>query len=90
MAGNKDNGMYYMGNDNLPNRNWQGEYTPEKIAALKKAKKRMKSNLTKHIATKRTKKRKKKTVSVLMRRRKKRVSMLRKMKKTPWKQHKLE
>ena len=33
----KDTGMYYMGNDNLPNRNWQGEYTPDKVKALKKA-----------------------------------------------------
>ena len=33
----KDTGMFYMGNDNLPNRNWQGEYTPEKVKALKKA-----------------------------------------------------
>lgn len=33
----KKDTMYYMGNDNLPNRNWQGEYTPEKIKALKKA-----------------------------------------------------
>ena len=37
MAGKKDSGMFYMGNDSLPNKNWQGEYTPEKIAALKKA-----------------------------------------------------
>jgi len=35
----KNDGSYYMGNENLPNRNWKGEYTPEKIAALKKAKK---------------------------------------------------
>ena len=33
----KDTGMFYMGNDNLPNRNWQGEYTSEKVKALKKA-----------------------------------------------------
>ena len=31
--------MFYMGNDNLPNKNWQGEYTPAKIKALKKAEK---------------------------------------------------
>ena len=35
----KDSGMYYMGNDNLPNKNWQGEYDKEKIAAIKKASK---------------------------------------------------
>jgi len=35
----KDTGMFYMGNDNLPNRNWQGEYTPDKIKSLKKAQK---------------------------------------------------
>ena len=35
----KQDGMYYMGNDNLPNKNWQGEYTSEKIKALKKAEK---------------------------------------------------
>ena len=33
----KDSGMYYMGNDNLPNRNWQGEYTPKMIKELKEA-----------------------------------------------------
>ena len=38
MADNKD-GSYYMGNENLPNRNWKGEYTPEKIKELKEAKK---------------------------------------------------
>ena len=35
----KNDGSYYMGNENLPNRNWKGEYTPEKIKELKEAKK---------------------------------------------------
>ena len=35
----KQDRMFYMGNDNLPNKNWQGEYTPAKIKALKKAEK---------------------------------------------------
>ena len=38
MPKKREDGQYYMGNDNLPNRNWQGEYTPEKIKELKKAK----------------------------------------------------
>ena len=37
MADKKDTGMYYMGNENLPNRNWEGEYTPQMIKDLKKA-----------------------------------------------------
>ena len=27
----KNDGRYYMGNENLPNRNWKGEYTPKMI-----------------------------------------------------------
>ena len=37
MADKKDTGMFYMGNENLPNRNWEGEYTPQMIKDLKKA-----------------------------------------------------
>jgi reverse gyrase len=32
----KDN-MFYMGNKNLPNVNWKGEYTKEQVKNLKKA-----------------------------------------------------
>ena len=31
--------MYYMGNKNLPNINWKGEYTKEQVKALSKAEK---------------------------------------------------
>ena len=31
--------MYYMGNKNLPNVNWKGEYTKEQVKALSKAEK---------------------------------------------------
>ena len=34
----KHDGRYYMGNENLPNRNWKGEYTPKMIKELKEAK----------------------------------------------------
>ena len=35
----KKDGMFYMGNDNLPNKNWQGEYTPAKIKSKKRQRK---------------------------------------------------
>ncbi len=35
----KNDGSYYMGNENLPNRNWKGEYTPKMVKELKEAKK---------------------------------------------------
>jgi hypothetical protein len=35
----KENNMFYMGNTNLPNSNWKGEWTKDKIRDLKKASK---------------------------------------------------
>lgn len=35
----KENNMFYMGNTNLPNSNWKGEWTKDKVNALKKASK---------------------------------------------------
>ena len=31
------NNEYYLGNPNLPNKNWKGEYTKEMVSHLKKA-----------------------------------------------------
>jgi hypothetical protein len=35
----KENNMFYMGNTNLPNSNWKGEWTKDKVQSLKKASK---------------------------------------------------
>ncbi len=34
---NNNNNMYYMGNTNLPNTKWRGEYTKDQVKQLKKA-----------------------------------------------------
>jgi len=33
----REDNMYYLGNKNLPNVNWKGEYTKDQVKALKKA-----------------------------------------------------
>jgi hypothetical protein len=37
MANNSNKNPFYLGNQKLPNKNWQGEYTKAQINALKKA-----------------------------------------------------